>query len=55
MQALSYAKQSYRSRTLQILVDIDTSTQIPVVQLPLAVKTDHDIREAHISVKETGI
>ena len=48
-------KPSYCPRALQILVDIDTSTQIPVVQLPLTVKADHDIREAYISMEETGI
>ena len=46
---------SHRSGTLQTLVDIDASTQIPVIQSSLVVEADHDIPEAHISVEEIGV
>jgi len=49
------SRPSHRSGTFQSLVNIDTSAQIPVVQPPFVVETDHDIPEAHISVKKVGI
>ena len=48
-------KPTHRSRTLQALINVDTSTQIPVIQPPLLVDTDHDVPEAHISVEEAGV
>ena len=49
------ANQTAYSTTLQALINIDTSTQIPVVQSSLVAEIDHNIPEAHVSVEEADI
>jgi len=41
-------RPSHRSGAFRSLVDVDTSAQIPVVQPPFVVETDHGIPGAHI-------